>query len=316
VTVTNSTLAANSATYGAGIDNGSTVTLISSTLTGNMAQGAGGGINNGGTVTVTNCTLAGNSVTGMTGAGGGIDNNASDTVSLVNTIIATNTATTGPDDDGTFTSNGHNLIGETGGSNTVWLSSDLTGASPLLAPLGDYGGPTQTMALRVGSPALRAGAAITTITGLTITDGQAADGGGIYNAGVQTVNSSALSGNSAQELGGGIDNTGTLTVTNSSLSGNRARGDKLDHGGGIDNDGGAATITSSTLSGNSVTNPGAEGGGIDISSGTPTIASVTLSNNSASFGGGLYNGASLMTVTDSTFAGNTACGRRSTWPMR
>ena len=43
-----------------------------------------------------------------------------------------------------------------------WIGSDLTGtmATPLdsgLAPLGDYGGPTQTVALLPGSPAVDAG---------------------------------------------------------------------------------------------------------------------------------------------------------------
>ena len=56
---------------------------------------------------------------------------------------------------------GNNLIGKTDGS-SGWVSSDLTGTiaaplNPLLAPLGNYGGPTQTMALLPGSPAIDAG---------------------------------------------------------------------------------------------------------------------------------------------------------------
>ncbi len=62
---------------------------------------------------------------------------------------------------GAFTSRGNNLIGETDGS-SGWVGSDLTGTiasplDPLLAPLADYGGPTQTMALLPGSPAIGAG---------------------------------------------------------------------------------------------------------------------------------------------------------------
>ena len=62
---------------------------------------------------------------------------------------------------GLITSQGNNLIGETDGS-TGWVGSDLTGtmAAPLnslLASLGNYGGPTQTMALLPGSPALDGG---------------------------------------------------------------------------------------------------------------------------------------------------------------
>lgn len=60
---------------------------------------------------------------------------------LTNTIVAGNTAASAPDVSGTTTGT-HNL----------------TSGDPKLAPLGDYGGPTQTMALRPGSPARNAGA--------------------------------------------------------------------------------------------------------------------------------------------------------------
>ena len=61
----------------------------------------------------------------------------------------------------TFVSQGYNLIGETDGS-SGWVGSDLTGTiasplNPMLAPLGTYGGPTQTMALYpVARPSTRA----------------------------------------------------------------------------------------------------------------------------------------------------------------
>jgi hypothetical protein len=76
--------------------------------------------------------------------------------------VAGNTASTsGPDAIGAVTSLGHNLVGATDGS-SGWVGSDLTGSAaaplnPLLAPLGNYGGPTQTMPLLPGSPALDAG---------------------------------------------------------------------------------------------------------------------------------------------------------------
>ena len=51
------------------------------------------------------------------------------TVTLGNTIVAGNTATTsGPDVCGTFASQGNNLIGKTDGS-SGWVGSDLTGTS-------------------------------------------------------------------------------------------------------------------------------------------------------------------------------------------
>ena len=88
-----------------------------------------------------------------------MDNNA--TTNLGNTIIAGNTAGTGPDVYGGITSQGNNLIGETDGS-SGWVGSDLTGTiaaplDPMLGPLGNDGGPTQTMGLLPGSPAIDAG---------------------------------------------------------------------------------------------------------------------------------------------------------------
>lgn len=50
-----------------------------------------------------------------------------------------------------------------------------------------------------------------TLAGLTITDGQSSNGGGISNSGTLTLNNSTLSGNSAG-IGGGISNSGTLTI--------------------------------------------------------------------------------------------------------
>ncbi len=84
------------------------------------------------------------------------------TTTLGNTIVAVNTAgTSGPDALGTVVSQGNNLVGKTDGS-SGWVGSDLTGTialplDPMLGPLGDYGGPTQTMALLLDSPAIDAG---------------------------------------------------------------------------------------------------------------------------------------------------------------
>jgi len=63
--------------------------------------------------------------------------------------------------------------------------------------------------------------ATVSISGLTIADGLATDGGGIDNFGTVTVTNSTLSDNAAP-YGGGIDNAGTLTVTDSTLSANSA----------------------------------------------------------------------------------------------
>lgn len=83
---------------------------------------------------------------------------------LRNNLIAVNIAPTDADGGGTFTSAGHNLIGQTDGS-TGFASSnhDLTGTAmvpldPKLDPNGlvNNGGPTKTIALLGESPAIDA----------------------------------------------------------------------------------------------------------------------------------------------------------------
>ncbi len=183
LTVTNSTFSANAASVGGGIsnDNG-TVTVTNSTFSANSAQlGGGGGILNLGTLTVTNSTVSANSAR----LGGGIysDNG---TVTVTNSTVSANRATQGGGiykSTGTITltntivanstGNGE-LIGSFGGSNNLIgdgsggllpANGNLLGTvalplNPLLAPLGNYGGLTQTFALLPGSPALDAGAAV------------------------------------------------------------------------------------------------------------------------------------------------------------
>ncbi len=138
---------------------GGVLTIANSTIAGNISSSVGGGVLvlTGSSLTTINDTIAGNNAS----SGGGLDN-AGATVTIGNTIVATNTATiSGPDALGTFASQGNNLVGETDGS-SGWITSDLTGTiaqplSPLLAAPGDYGGPTQTLALLPGSPAIDAG---------------------------------------------------------------------------------------------------------------------------------------------------------------
>ena len=84
-----------------------------------------------------------------------------------NTIIANNTIIRdgSPSDTcgRTFISNGFNLIGDgtgiyglTNGVNGDQVGTDSEPIDPKLGPLKDNGGPTQTLALRRGSPAIDA----------------------------------------------------------------------------------------------------------------------------------------------------------------
>jgi parallel beta-helix repeat protein len=162
-TLTNCTVSGNSAGFGAGLDCFvSTTTLTNCTVSGNSASIGGGGlVNNSGTATLTNCTVSGNSA-GNNGGGLYEFDGSFSTLNIGNTIVAGNTAGTSERDViGTFSSLGNNLIGATDGS-SGWVGSDLTGTSatpldPGLAPLGNYGGPTETMAVLLNSAAIDAG---------------------------------------------------------------------------------------------------------------------------------------------------------------
>jgi hypothetical protein len=81
-------------------------------------------------------------------------------VEAQNTILAGNSADQGPDMEGDISSGGTNLIGDTSGitlNRSSDLPPDLLNKDPQLAPLGNYGGPTQTMAIAPDSLAFDAG---------------------------------------------------------------------------------------------------------------------------------------------------------------
>src|SRR5207248_2973707 len=160
VTVSDSTLSDNHAdgsTGGGGIFNfKGTVTVSGSTLSGNTADngdfGGGGIYNEQGTLTVSGSTLFGNTADNSLLGGGGILIFGG-TVTLVSAIVVGNASATGHDINGPFNDNGHNLFGtDLQGSASAIGSGDLFSDTPLLAPLDDYGGPTQTLALLPGSP--------------------------------------------------------------------------------------------------------------------------------------------------------------------
>jgi hypothetical protein len=155
LTVSDSTLSGNSANYGGGIINEGSLTVSDSTLSGNTADKGGGVFNNLGNVTVSNGTLYGNSAA----SGGGIYVTGG-SVTLHNTLVA---GSTGGDVAGSnlASASDYNLIGDgSGGLNTAnhnILGTTANPIDPLLSPLGNYGGPTQTLALLPGSQAIGAG---------------------------------------------------------------------------------------------------------------------------------------------------------------
>jgi len=170
IDIRSTTLSRNEAgAKGGAIYNNDRLDILNSTISTNVAQATAAGIYNVGTgtsngaVTITNSTFLDNAVDGT---GGGIVNvSGSNTVTLRNTIVASNTAPRGNNDlDGSFISSGANFIGDAGNSggfvNGVNLDAVGTTGSPfdpVVGPLQDNGGPTQTHALLAGSPALDAG---------------------------------------------------------------------------------------------------------------------------------------------------------------
>jgi hypothetical protein len=147
----------------------SVTSIANSTIALNSANGSlGGGILELQTaMTVVNSTIAGNSAS----TGGGLDDRAHYSDTIRNTLIAANTATTAsPDLVTPAPSGGHNLVGDGTGApgfvngsngdkigtaqNPVDAKLDTDQGRPALK---DNGGPTQTIALLAGSPAIDAG---------------------------------------------------------------------------------------------------------------------------------------------------------------
>jgi hypothetical protein len=158
-TISNSAFTGNTATGGGGAINASTssgVTLNNSTLSGNSAGGGGGIYLNNGSVTVKGSTVAGNSATGN---GGGFDQDGCCAFSsLTSTIVAKNTAgALGPDFYCYINDGDYNLIGNTKDICNLPGSHNITNTDPVLGPLANNGGSTQTMALLPGSPAIDQG---------------------------------------------------------------------------------------------------------------------------------------------------------------
>jgi len=151
MTISGSTLTGNTAPIGAGVANGGGLTILNSTISANNGRGF---TNSAGTATIINSTISGNTDAGI---------EAVVAVSIGNSIVA-NAQNNSPDVDGTFTSQGNNLIGDKGSSTgfTNGVNGDHVGTggalvNPLLGPLANNGGPTQTHALLPGSPAINAG---------------------------------------------------------------------------------------------------------------------------------------------------------------
>ncbi|HLK09779.1 MAG TPA: choice-of-anchor Q domain-containing protein [Candidatus Binatia bacterium] len=114
------------------------------------------------------------------------------------------------------------------------------------------------------------GAAV--ISGVTVQNGSADDGGGIrVTGGTLKLVESVVTGNQAADVGGGVENAlGVVALVRSTVAGNVAH----NAGGGVDNTG-TADLRNVTVSGN--TADGAGGGIFNL--GTTTLSNTTVAEN-------------------------------------
>jgi hypothetical protein len=176
LSVANSTFSNNTAAgSGGGLFNKGTASIVNSTFSGNSAS-FGGAITNleGGTLLLSSSTVSNNhaSISGG-GISATLESDASPSgTRLNNSIVAGNTynpavaGALGPDLYGFFDrASANNLIGSLGFAKGLDASKNILGsienATPainaMLAPLGDYGGTTQTMPPLTGSRAINGG---------------------------------------------------------------------------------------------------------------------------------------------------------------
>jgi Immunoglobulin I-set domain/Immunoglobulin domain len=167
--ITNSTFYGNITTGGNGGNGGpGTGTLSRGGTGGNGGYGVGGGVQNSGTMALVNCTLSGSGAyggtNGVAGTGafsndngvpgqalGGNIANTGGSYTLISSLIVWEQS--GLCGFGIFSDGGYNMTSDT----SIALGSGLSfpnTSNPKLGILGNNGGPTPTMPLLAGSPAL------------------------------------------------------------------------------------------------------------------------------------------------------------------
>ncbi|MCB1100058.1 MAG: hypothetical protein KDN22_31125, partial [Verrucomicrobiae bacterium] len=313
---------------------GSDATLSQLTITGGQADD-GGAIYNRGTLDITKATLTNNVANGESGSGGAIFSAAGSVTSVTDSTISANVANRagGGIEDASGAGLGLQLF-------NVVFDGNNAGVAPATAAPGNGGalhitGPgdvtisggsvTNNVAAREGG-GLWNGAGLMIIDDVMISANSAAGveahdgGGGVFNNGGKVeITGGMITGNSATGAagsGGGIFNEvgGTVTVSGSTISANLANR----AGGGIEDNSGAGlgvTLTNVMLDGNNagvapaVAAPG-NGGAVHISGpGDIAITGGSVTNNlAAREGGGLWNGAGLMTIDGVSISTNSAAG--------
>jgi predicted outer membrane repeat protein len=172
IEMVNSTLSGNTAAGDGGAIYGGSIEIVNSTLSGNSAGGNGGAVA-APRQTVSNSTITGNTAAGNGGGIAGGNFIVVGGITLNSTIVAGNAASNGPDlwskVSADTTGGDYNLVGVATANPAIGGSHNKTGTAaaplnPMLAPLANNGGSTQTRALLPGSPAINAGSNVAGLT--------------------------------------------------------------------------------------------------------------------------------------------------------
>jgi hypothetical protein len=281
--------------YGGGVLSEGTLVVRGSVVAGNQATAGGGIANAGGTLTVSHSLIAGNHAPSFGGGGlqnGGIHNLAG-TVTVIESRIMGNDA----GGDGAGILNGQNGHPAAPGLAAVPVRSGC-------ARIRRCAGARYEAVTGAAHPALPL--RLVVIRSLIDHNMGTNGGAGIANdGGTALVTDSTLRHNVALgSPGGGIADLGPLTLSGDLLQGNAAPNS---YGGAVEVTGGPVrgrqTITRSMLVGNSA----GLGGAIDNNSATLHVTASTLAHNAARAGGGIeLEGASFVSLLNSTLTGNTA----------
>jgi uncharacterized repeat protein (TIGR01451 family) len=196
---------------------------------------------------------------------------------------------------------------EFGVSGTIVLASDLAINKELTIDGGQtitVSGNNSVRAFNIGS------SGIVTLTGLTIRDGLAGQGGGIYSSGRLTVTHTTLISNTATQVGGAIRIIGagaTLYIADSDLQNNVAQSGN--GGGAIYSDSGvtAVEVRNSILSNN--VSQGAAGAAIILLVTNQFTMTGSVITNNTMIGGSIpsavYSQGTVAEVTGNCFMGNS-----------
>ena len=307
---------------GGGVFNGGTLTIAGGSVTDNSGGGAGG-IESNGSLTIKDATISGNTAPGFFGVGGILSGNSGPASSL--TVI-----------DSTISGNTGTDVGGIDGYNMDLVGSVVSG--------NNAGGFYTRISFQDGGGILCSGTSTITGSQISNNTNQQsryvfdhAYGGGITDFGSLTVTGSTISGNAVESdtgfsSGGGLSLYAPFSTTPVQLTiegctfrdnqavGNFAQGNEALGGAiSVHDEDATVTISGSSFAGNAASSTGAaSGGALDLFTASASVVGCTFTGNQAvaisggnnaayektGYGGAISNGSPL-TISGSTFIGNT-----------